>query len=84
MLEYRCAENRPWVAAVVQKYLKLAGRPAEQTISYIEEYFETLVYDDDIPFSVCRLCLETAFKNRGKEHLHAVLERARLEALRAG
>jgi hypothetical protein len=84
LLEYRRAENRPWVAAFVQKYFKLAGRPAEQTINDVEEYFETLVYDEDISFAVCRVCLERAFKERGAEHLHAVLERAKNYALEAG
>ncbi len=80
MLEYRRAENRPWVAALVQKYFKLGGRAAEPTINDIEEYFETLVYDDDISFTVCRACLEKAVKSRGTEHLHTTLERAKLDA----
>ena len=81
MLEYRRAENRPWVAAIVQKNFKLTGRPAEQTIDDIEEYFETLVYDDDIPYTVCRACLEKALKTRGNEHLHDILERAKAHAM---
>lgn len=84
LLEYRRAENRPWVAAIVQKYFKVTGRPAEATINDIEEYFETLVYDDDVPYAICRSSLEKALKERGKEHLHAILERAKQYALSAG
>ena len=84
MIEYRRAENRPWVAAFVLKHFKLAGRAAEQTITDVEEYFETLVYDEDISFAVCRACLEKAFKERGTEHLHISLERAKIYALQVG
>jgi len=82
LLEYRRAENHPWVAAIVQKHLKMTGRAAEQTIDSIEEYFETLVYDEDVPFAVCRLSLEKALKTRGTEHLHTTLERAKQDAIR--
>lgn len=83
LLEYRRAENRPWVAAIVQKHFKVTGRPAEPTINDIEEYFEVLVYDDDVPYALCRSSLEKALKERGKEHLHVLLERARGYALSA-
>jgi hypothetical protein len=84
LIEYRRAENRPWVAAFVQKHFKLAGRVAEQSITDVEEYFETLVYDEDISFAVCRAGLEKAFKERATEHLHIILERAKTYALQAG
>jgi hypothetical protein len=80
--EYRRAENRPWVAAIAQKYFKMTGRAAEQTIGNIEEYFEALVYDEDIPYGICRSCLEKALKERGAEHLHITLDRATLYAMK--
>ena len=83
MLEYRRAENRPWVAAIVQKYFRVTGRPAEAIITDIEEYFEVLIYDDDVPYALCRSSLEKALKERGKEHLHVTLERAKAYALSA-
>ena len=83
MLEYRRAESRPWVAAIVQKYFRVTGRPAEAIITDVDEYFEAIVYDDDVPYAFCRSSLEKAFKERSKEHLRAIFERARGYALRA-
>ncbi len=80
-MEYRRAEHRPWVAALVQKHFKLAGRAAQETIDAIEEYFETLIYDEDISLAVCRSCLEKALKERGADHLYSVLDRAKAYAL---
>lgn len=81
MLEYRRAEHRPWVAELVLKHFKASGRAADETIDAIEEYFETLIYDDDVPLAVCRTCLEKALKERGAENMYAILERARSYAL---
>ncbi len=82
MLEYRRADHRPWVAARVQKHFKVAGKAAQPFIEPIEEYFEVLIYDEDVPLAICQKCLEKALKDRQAQSLHAKLEQAKNEALR--